>query len=92
MHALVSSFSKTSNSTRPSDSCYFEVFENSFVHVISKFHSKPCYYVPLRNRKHFPCFYRVRESTFIMPGVGGGGEEVKMIRGAPKYFLAFSDF
>jgi hypothetical protein len=25
-HALVS-FSKTSNSTRPSDSCYFEVFE-----------------------------------------------------------------
>jgi hypothetical protein len=26
MHALMS-FSKTSNSTRPSDSCYFEVFE-----------------------------------------------------------------
>jgi hypothetical protein len=26
MHSIVS-FSKTSNSTRPSDSCYFEVFE-----------------------------------------------------------------
>ena len=49
-HALVS-FSKTSNivgPTRPSHSCYFEVFKlNSLVHVVSKLHSKPCYYLYL---------------------------------------------
>jgi hypothetical protein len=28
---------------------------------------------------------KIRESTFIMPRGGGGG---KMLRGAPKYFLA----
>jgi hypothetical protein len=57
---------------------FLRSLKNSFVHVISKFHSKTCYYVPLRSRKHFPCFYRVRESTFIMPGGrGGAAEDVK---------------
>jgi hypothetical protein len=46
-HALVS-FSKTSNSTRPSrlrTRAILRYLKNSLVRVISKLHSKPCYYI-----------------------------------------------
>ena len=49
-HALVG-FSKAINSTRPSDSCYFEVFEKSLVRIFSKLYSKSCYYLYKMNMK-----------------------------------------
>jgi hypothetical protein len=49
MASRIVSFSKTSNSTRPSDSCFLRSLKNSLVHVISKLHSKPCYYLYKQN-------------------------------------------
>ena len=44
------SFSTTPNCARPADSCNLASLKNSLVHVISKLHSKPRYYLYLKNR------------------------------------------